>query len=851
MSIIATKVQTALDIAWDTIPYIECDLDNIKAMLPTLYPSQHEDVLSAEQRFKVGKGRLFTNGTGTGKTYVGLGIVKRFDAKGKKNILIVVPTESKAQDWIEDARDVELSLTMLESTTDFGTGITVTTYANFYQNIALELREWDLIVYDESHYLNQNSKGATTVYFNKHKKMANLPSAAKVKARDIVGNPPEYKPEDEFWKYRAEAWKFQMQHWVHEFHTKTKVVFLSATPFAYHKSIKYADGTLFDIEETIEDPPAKGGWNPPSQWDEFMMSHFGYQWKNSKLTMPDVGVDQSFMEREFFEKYKEQNVMSTRMLDVPYDYSREFLKLDSELGNFLDKGMNLWDDMYIQNRYPTLSQYAKRKYRYGYVDQLLEAIKAKAIIPRIREHLKLGRKIVIFHGYNNTVAEHPFKFEAKKLLKKDEMFHFAKLEREIKSFELEFTEYVDLDLNHLKNAREVLQKAFPDAVQINGTISSKKKRKQNERDFNKDYSGVDIVLAQTKACKEGISLHDVSGRKQRVYVNLSLPVAPTEAIQSEGRIYRSGVLSNAIYEYPTLHTNFEKIAFSDKIAERSRTAENLAMGNLARDLETSFKEGYINAENNPPGDYQGVKGKENDRKLNLSTEFEKAITYYFSRQKKNSQTKSFEGVDYFATPEPLGYKMVEWLKPQPNERGLEPSVGHGAIGRWFPKFCDNRFVEPSLELFSTMKLICDGEGIHNEFENYYIGNKFNYIAMNPPFGKGGKTAVEHIAKATGHLSDKKPQFDYDGSRLIAIMPCGPSADKHFDSFLNSKAFKNFNFTGEILLPDCTFKRAGTSVMTKIIKIEHINTGNEGFVSHDLRYLENAKEFFAEIEELEF
>lgn len=850
MSNIATKVQTTLDIAWDTIPFIECDLDNIKAMLPTLFPSQHEDVLHAEQRFKLGKGRLFTNGTGTGKTYVGLGVIKRFHAQGKRNILIVVPTESKAQDWIIDARDVHLNITLLESVNDFGSGITVTTYANFYQNIMLELREWDLIVYDESHYLNQNSKGETTVYFNKHRKMANLPSACKEKAIEIVGESPEYDRDDDYWQYRAEAWKFQMQHWIHEFHSKTKVLFLSATPFAYHKSIKYADGTLFDIEETIEDAPPTSGYNPPSRYDQFMIEHFGYQWVNSKLTRPDVGVDESLMEREFFEKYKEQNVMSTRMLQVPYDYSREFIKLNSELGNFLDQGMNLWDDMYIQNRYPTLSQYAHRKYRYGYVDQLLEAIKAKAIIPRIKEHLALGRKVVLFHGYNHTISEHPFKFDADKLLKKDEMFHFAKLEKEIEAFEIEFPEYVNLDLNHLKNARVTLQKAFPDAVQINGTIS-KKKRKQNENDFNDDYSGVDILLAQTKACKEGISLHDTTGKKQRVYINLSLPVAPTEAIQTEGRIYRNGVLSNAIYEYPTLHTNFEKIAFSQKIAERSRTAENLAMGNLARDLETSFKEGYINAENNPPGDYQGVNGKENDRKLNDSTEFEKAITYYFSRQKKNSNTKSFEGVDYFATPEPLGYKMVEWLKPQPSERGLEPSVGHGAIGRWFPKFCDNRFIEPSLELFSTMKLICDGEGIHNEFEHYYIGNKFNYIAMNPPFGKGGKTAVEHIAKATGHLSDRKPHYDYEGSRLIAIMPCGPSAERHFDNFQNSKEFKHFRFTGEILLPECTFKRAGTSVMTKIIKIEHIVTGNEGFTSYDLRYAKDAKELFEEIEELEF
>lgn len=850
MPIIATKSQTLLDIGWETVAYEECSLDNIKAMLPTLYPEQHEDVYNAERRFQEGKGRLFTNGTGTGKTYVGLGVVKRFSAKGCKNILIVVPTEAKAQDWVEDAQDVELSLTILESVTDAGNGIVVTTYANFYQNNGLLTREWDLIVYDESHYLNQNSKGDNTVYFEKHRKVANLPSAAKDKAAEIVGEPPEYDREDPLWQYKAEAWKFQMQHYTHKFYDRTKVLFLSATPFAYHKSIKYADGTLFDIEETFEDYVPDSGYNPPSRWDKFMIEHFGYRWKNSKLTTPDTGVDQSLMEREFFEKYKALNVMSTRMLELDYDYSREFIKLNSKLGDFLDQGMAIWDDLYIRNRYPTLSRVASRKYRYQYVDQLLEAIKGKNIIPRIREHLNLGRKVVIFHGYNHTVSEHPFKFVAKDLIKKDEKYLFSRIEKEIQAFEKEFPQYLQLNLDNLKNARETLQKAFPDAVQINGTVN-KKKRKKNEKDFVRDNSGVDIVLVQTKAGKEGISLHDVTGNQQRVYINLSLPVAPTEAIQSEGRIYRSGVRSNAIYEYPTLHTNFEKTAFADKIAERSRTAENLAMGNLARDLETSFKEGYINAENNLPGTYQGVGSKEADRKFNESTDYEKAMTYYFSRQKKNSRTKSHEGVDYFATPEPLGMKMVEWLNPQPNERGLEPSVGHGAIGRWFPKYCDNRFIEPSRELFSEMKLICNGDGIHSEFEEFFIGNKFQYIAMNPPFGKGGKTAVEHIAKAVGHLSDRKISYEYEGARMMAIMPCGPSSEKYFDEFLNSKAFKNFNFTAEILLPACTFNRAGTSVMTKVIRIEHVNTGNQSFRQLDLRHCEKIGDLFDALQDINF
>jgi hypothetical protein len=66
------------------------DAEDIAATLPMLTPEQQGDVLKAEQRFAKpdGHGMLFTNGTGTGKTYTGLGIVKRFAKRGKTNILI-------------------------------------------------------------------------------------------------------------------------------------------------------------------------------------------------------------------------------------------------------------------------------------------------------------------------------------------------------------------------------------------------------------------------------------------------------------------------------------------------------------------------------------------------------------------------------------------------------------------------------------------------------------------------------------------------------------------------------------------------------------------------------------------
>jgi hypothetical protein len=67
------------------------DLQNVRDTLPYLLPEQQEDVHKAETIFArpTGYGMLFTNGTGTGKTFTGLGVVKRFAMQGKDNTLIM------------------------------------------------------------------------------------------------------------------------------------------------------------------------------------------------------------------------------------------------------------------------------------------------------------------------------------------------------------------------------------------------------------------------------------------------------------------------------------------------------------------------------------------------------------------------------------------------------------------------------------------------------------------------------------------------------------------------------------------------------------------------------------------
>lgn len=831
------------------------DLDNIKETLPLLYPEQQEDVYKAELRFQVGKGRLFTNGTGTGKTFVGLGIIKRFILQGKTNILIVVPTDQKAKDWIEEAELFDIDVYLIKGINDPGRKVRVTTYANFYQNEPLTKEDLDLVEYDESHYLLSNQKGEDTVYLQQHKKIVKTASAAKAKAQILAGEPPNYKRQDkdENYNFKVAAWRLQVHYYATKINKKTKVVFLSATPFPYHKTIKYADGCLWDIEEklSLDPPPPPSGYNSASGFDEFLIENFGYRMKNNKLTIPETGVDQSLMEREFFEKAVEQNIISTRVLDLPFDYSRHFVTLDSNIGDFINKGMTMFYSKEMRDRYPILCENIGRKYNYLFVNQLLEAVKAQEIYERINQHLALNRKVILFHSYNKSEVPHPFHFDPDKMLAADSKHDYYKLKREIQRFQMEFYEYVNLDLGSLLNTIDAIKTKFPEALFFNGTVS-KKKKNENIRKFNDDKSGCNLILIQEKAGREGISLHDRygidEGGMQRATLILGLPVVPVASIQIEGRTYRSKLMSNAIYEYITLQSNFEQIAFAKKIAERSRTAENLGMGNLARDLESAFKEGYLNSSHDPPSLNQGVGGKEADRVLRSSDPFDKAISYYYGKQKKNSKNKSFEGVDFFATPEPLGYKMFQWLNVQNNERCLEPSAGDGAIARWFNPDTDNNFIEPSYSLLTKLILNVNGNTINDTFENHRIVNKYNAIAMNPPFGTQSKTAFEHVKKAVKHLTIRGDR----PSLLLAIVPNGASMNKRLDEFYESKEFRKYQLTGEIFLPSVCFSRAGTNVMCKIIRIHYIGDKDPlPFRTFDFTGCESINDFFDEIKELEF
>lgn len=781
------------------------DLGNIEQTLPLLLTGQTDDVKFAEDRFALptGYGAMFTNGTGTGKTFSGLGIIKRLERQGKKNVLIVTPQANVLNAWVKSGKHFLLDITPLKDTQDAGTGIVVTTYANFGQNNALVQRQWDAVVFDEAHYLNSNQTGDATNAQTVMRAITLHPDGAWQRADMLNGELKAKTAEasaafNEAYKKKApQAELDQLKAPLDALNRKmdearkqvqaevmaaqgtdkrSRVLFLSATPFAYDKNIEYANGYLFDYGPPVN----SGGYNSGGAKERFFMQHFGYRMRYNKLTEPEAEVDQGLMQRQFNSWLKQNKALSGRMLAVDQDYDRKFVLLDSAIGRTIDEGLQFLQDDHAQ--YGPLYSYIGKKFDYLHRRYLLEAIKAKEIIPIIKQHLALGRKVVVFHDYNQGGGMNPFDVRgitgSKELVTVGTYPHQSSVELGsiATRFVSERPDLVKLPFASYGSALSTLHDAFPAALLVNGTVSKKDNLKAEEL-FQDHKSGRNLIIVQADKGKEGISLHDTVGDMPRVLFNLGLPVKPTQAIQQEGRIFRTGQASNAMFRYLNTGTNWERWAFATTIARRASTAENLAMGEDARMLLDAFVEAYQDSDVYAPGhDGEGTGGIARDRAANAAlTEWDRALTYYFSQQKKTSRNKAQEGIDYFPTPEPLALKMVEWADIMPGESALEPSAGHGAIARFLPSNAKRRAIEPSTELTSRLGLIFDGDIVQGRFEDHHVVNKYDAIVMNPPFGSASKTAFEHIEKAAQHLKDK--------GRIVALVPAGPASDKRLEKML--------------------------------------------------------------------
>ncbi len=871
------------------------DMKNIEETLPFLLPQQQEDVLKAETQFfgeehtdrehAYGKGYMFTNGTGTGKTYTGLGIAKRLAKQGKGRILFVTPSQKKVTDWMNDGKNLGLEIRDLDSwakekgttaTTESGEGMVITTFANFGLNKKLLETEWDAVIYDESHRIMENKKGTETARsmqhymvtnrdeshcflrlqdINKHyQKMRNAadkfdaerekeikriqkeykeshPSAT---AKDVANATQKMLPKGISDFAPADAATFPKlgkayqnfvqarQYYYDNVEPKlkeqakntwknTKTVFLSATPFNTRENLDYAEGYIFKYPERGAD-----GMDGRTR---FYLDHFGaaYKFRYHRLEQTTSNPDAVAKQEVAFSDYLQNTLgtMSGRIIDSPYDYSRDFPTVSPDHAEEFNQAVQ---DA-VRGRYLG-SAYRKTIGDYNYGSALFETMKVANIIDRIKQHLDAGRKVVIFHRRVETKAplEAPFSYmlavannDIAMMRPGEERDKYIK---EVNDFRNKYAGLLQWEktLNY-SMPREQIAKVFgKDNVLFFSGKESKKAKDKAVDVFNDDDSGKNIIVIQEASGKEGISLHDKTGKHQRVCITLGLPQSPITALQIEGRTYRIGNKSNAIFEYPILGLNSEMLLFGEKFNNQVSTTENLALGSQARNLRDSFANGILEHSGVVPIDQQGVGGKEFDApKQGDSDPFDNAVLDYYSNQKLNKRNR--EGVDYFPTPEPLGYKMMEWAKAGEGDTILEPSAGHGAIARYAPKENMMTSIEPSQSLFTKLQLKAGGLGrkfLNNIFENYDISNKHDVVVMNPPFGTAGATAIAHLDKAFKHLDE--------GGRVVAIIPRG-STDKKFDKWYDGQ--KNVAMRAEVDLPDIVFQQAGTKVRCRVVVLDKI------------------------------
>jgi len=552
------------------------NLANIRATLPQLLPGQQEDVLKAETRFAdpKGYGMLFTNGTGTGKTFSGLGIIKRFANQGKKNTLIVVPDDKIASDWIAAGKILGLSITPLENTKDVGKGIVITSYANLGENDALASRQWDLVVSDEAHSLMQSADGKPTTYLHNLRAITYHPDGASNRYsmlhrdeiaratqmgdeilgmdRDIAAsdttaaraNMLEVKSE----KMQTElaALRKKLDASLHAVRNevdakqgaaRTRMVALSATPFAYEKTIDWANGYLFDYKDGYPFNETSLGYNQPDPREYYFQTRFGYTMRFNKLTQPDAKVDSGMMQRMFNGELKKAGSLSGRMLDVAPDYDRRFVLVDSAIGNRIDEALAWLTD---QSKNAPKDDRGMRavadaindKFKYLQKRFLLEAIKATEVIPIVKQHMAMGRKVVVFHDYKKGGGFNPFEVSRPVVSVNGPPASTSAMQQftsALTQFNSEFRDLVRHPFADMDSPIEIFKRELPNVLLVNGDEKAKDLLARY-KSFQDDASGPQVMLVQS-AKNKGWSGHDTTGKHQRVLINLGQPTAPTLAIQ--------------------------------------------------------------------------------------------------------------------------------------------------------------------------------------------------------------------------------------------------------------------------------------------------------------------------------
>lgn len=179
---------------------------------------------------------------------------------------------------------------------------------------------------------------------------------------------------------------------------RTKVVFLSATPFNTRANLDYAEGYVFSYPE---DKDTQGGYMSPRT--RFYLDHFGaaYRFRYHRLEARNDNADAVARQEVEFSDWLQNDLqtMSGRIIDSEYDYSRDF---PTVTGDYAARFNEVCQQM--SGSEAMRQAFWEIMGDYNYSSALFESMKASQIIERIKKHLELGRKVVVFHRRQESKA---------------------------------------------------------------------------------------------------------------------------------------------------------------------------------------------------------------------------------------------------------------------------------------------------------------------------------------------------------------------------------------------------------------------------------------------------------------
>lgn len=845
---------------------------NIAESVPILTPGQWDDLVAIERQFFdpthndydhcYGKGMLVSNGTGTGKTFTGLGTIKRFVDEGRGRVLVVAPAAMK-HEWSEKAKLLGIKMSELESKKDKGEGVVVTSYENFRDNTALYEDTFDLVVYDECQNIIENQKGEETMAFAAHRMIANKNveeaqerlasatepgrrrSALQNQLRSLETERKKPKPrkgqtkDDRIAEITLEQRELEAQiasltaqvnllkpglrDEAEKAVKRTKVLFLSATPFNTISNLRYGAGFIFNYpkifnsrQEEVEDENQK----EQAFWTEWFRGDAPME--QLEVEFGDHLLDD--LETNWF-----------RSLENGYDYSREHPDVS---GMVMAVRFNAAMRALFSNpKYNALKRFAGFLDNPLYNSLLYETMKASAMRDRIKGHLAAGRKVVIFHdrlhqtrstagnlppvgpplatvldlalnapamGMQTPVNEiADFRREYADVLKwelgldyrpvHEQIIDFfatdadrakyeanrAEAEKKMAAWRKEVEEFARRNPDLTEEEFEEQMPKMPKGAALeaecvalyNGECTNKEKE-QAKAEFNNDNSKKTIICVTTRSGGAGLSLHDTTGVHQRIMIQMALPISPIGFIQAEGRIFRWGNRSNAAFEYPRLGIDKEMEVFAMSFNAKAETVENIAHGFRGRGLKDSIMTGFYESSGNVPIDGEGVGGVERDRRGSTLQGMAKAKHDYGVAQRKGFKTGDV------SIPEPVGYMMAAlWGKAANGDTALIPFAGRGSIARYIPSGIQMTTMEQDVALRTDLQ--CTAGRPEMKIKDGLFGelnpiNKADVILLDGNFDPLSVDSVGSMRKGFAHLSE--------GGRMIAVVPEGEDLKYALEDF---------------------------------------------------------------------